>query len=114
VAGQAADAASAVAAALPVPAAPTASTPAAALPGAGGLQFQTTGESWIEVRDADGRVLLSRLVAPGEQITGLQGALPLRLVVGNAIAVRVSFGQQAIDLTPFTRDNVARLQWPPP
>jgi cytoskeleton protein RodZ len=79
-----------------------------------GLLIQTSGESWIEVRDASGRVLLSRLVTAGEQLTGLQGALPLRLVIGNAGAVRVNFRQQTVDLTPVTRENVARLQLPLP
>ncbi len=96
-----------------VPTLPAAGAPALAVAG-DGLLIQTSGESWIEVRDADGRVLLSRLVAPGEQLTGLLGALPLRLVIGNAGAVRVSFRQQPVDLTPATRDNVARLQLPLP
>ena len=96
-----------------VPTLPAAGAPALAAAG-DGLLIQTSGESWIEVRDADGRVLLSRLVAPGEQLTGLLGALPLRLVIGNAGAVRVSFRQQPVDLTPATRDNVARLQLPLP
>lgn len=99
----------------PAGSAPTAIGPSAAVAATGDeLQIQTSGESWIEVRDDNGRVVLSRLVAAGEQISGLQGALPLRLLVGNAVVVRVSFRQKPVDLAPFTRDNVARLQLPPP
>jgi cytoskeleton protein RodZ len=76
---------------------------------AGLVQLRTTDASWIEVRDAGGQVLLSRTVMPGESV-GLDGALPLRLVVGNAAATALGFRGQPVDLAAHTRDNVARLE----
>jgi len=73
------------------------------------VQLRTVDASWIDVRDAGGQVLLSRTVMPGESV-GLDGALPLRLVVGNAAATELGFRGQPVDLAPHTRDNVARLE----
>ncbi len=112
------EAASAIApAAVPAGSAADAGAPAAseAMPAAlgvalpGVLQLQVTAESWIEVVDARGQSLLSRLVRPGEEI-GLDGTAPFRLRIGNAGGTRVVFRGQPIDLTAFTRDNVARLE----
>lgn len=81
----------------------------ASVPVAGGmLMLRAASESWVEVRDAAGRVLLSRNLAPGEA-AGLDGALPLRVVVGNAEATQVTFRGQPVALVG-TRDNVARLE----
>lgn len=78
-------------------------------PAAGALLLRTSAESWIEVIDARGQTLLSRVVTPGE-VVGLDGAMPLRLTVGNAAATTVSLRGQPVDLAPRTRDNVARLE----
>ncbi|HEY6087765.1 MAG TPA: helix-turn-helix domain-containing protein [Burkholderiaceae bacterium] len=78
---------------------------------AGILTLRTSAEAWIEVQDVRGQILLSRLVQAGETV-GLDGALPLRLTVGNAAATQLTFRGQAVDLTESTRDNVARLQLP--
>jgi cytoskeleton protein RodZ len=85
----------------------TVAEPVAAAP-SGALQLRVSEASWIEVRDAAGRQLLSRTVQPGEAV-GLDGTTPLRLVIGNAPATTLSFRGRAIDLAPHTRDTVARL-----
>ncbi|HEU4460231.1 MAG TPA: helix-turn-helix domain-containing protein [Methylibium sp.] len=83
--------------------------PADAAPVVGGvLMLRAAAESWVEVRDAAGRVLLSRSLAAGEA-AGLDGALPLRVVVGNAEATQVTFKGQPVALGA-SRDNVARLE----
>ncbi|MEF7616030.1 helix-turn-helix domain-containing protein [Aquincola sp. MAHUQ-54] len=101
----------------PVAAAPAASVPAPAASGAGGgaaalvagpLVLRATAESWIEVRDGGGRVLLSRTLQPGETV-GLDGQMPLRATIGNAAGTQVSFRGQPVDVSA-TRDNVARLE----
>lgn len=94
---------------VPAGAADAASPDAAATPMTGVLQVRTIAESWVEVRDARGQTLLSRLVQPGEAV-GLDGVLPLRVTIGNASAVQISFRGRPLDLAPHTRrDNVARL-----
>ena len=76
---------------------------------AGAVQLRVNEPSWVDVRDARGQVLLSRIVQPGETV-GLDGALPLRLTIGNAAATQLSFRGQPITLIPHTRDNVARVE----
>jgi cytoskeleton protein RodZ len=73
------------------------------------LQLHAKTGSWVEVQDAQGQVLLSRHLRDGERL-GVDGALPLRVTVGNATGTMVSFRGQAVDLTPNTLGNVARLQ----
>lgn len=81
---------------------------AAAAAAAGSVVLRTSAESWVEVRDAAGVVLLSRMLLPGE-VVGLDGAMPMKLKIGNADGTRVSLRGQQVELQPFTRDNVARL-----
>ncbi len=88
------------------PTVPDAVTTAAA---SGVLQFRATAESWIEVTDASGQSLISRVLQPGESI-GLDGALPLKIKVGNARGTEVVFKGQPVELAASTRDNVARLE----
>ena len=78
---------------------------------AGVLQLRCTEESWVEVRDGRNQLLLSRNVQAGERV-GLDGALPLRLVIGNASATQLAFRGKPVNLEPSTRENVARLDLP--
>lgn len=72
------------------------------------LSVMFDGLSWIEVRDATQKVVLS-----GEFPVGttqkIMGTPPFQLWVGKASAVRVFSGERRIDLQPFTRADVARL-----
>lgn len=83
-------------AALPAPA----SQPALAL--------TFNGESWIEVRSADGRTLEKGLLGAGEQRSYGAGEVS-RVVLGNSAAVEVRQSGKPVDLTSFSRDNVARF-----
>ena len=73
------------------------------------LQVVATADSWVEVHDAQGHTLLSRTVVAGESV-GLDGALPMRVKIGNARGTRLKLRGDNVDLTPWTRDNVARLE----
>jgi cytoskeleton protein RodZ len=88
------------------PAASAAPSPTATT--AGVLQLRVSAESWVEVLDGRGQALLSRLLQPGETV-GVDGAMPLKVTVGNAGATQLSFRGKPIELAGFTRDNVARL-----
>jgi cytoskeleton protein RodZ len=79
------------------------------VPPAGAVQLRVNEASWMDVRDAKGQVLLSRMVQPGENV-GLDGATPLRLTIGNAAATQLGYRGQPIDLGRFTSGNVARLE----
>jgi cytoskeleton protein RodZ len=65
--------------------------------------------SWVEAHDARGNVLLSRTLQPGESV-GLDGALPLRLVIGNATATEVTLRGKRVTLGQPNRDNVVKLE----
>ena len=67
--------------------------------------------SWTEVRDRDGRVLLSGMNSGGTE-RSLSGNPPLELIIGNAADVSLTYRGQSVDLVPYTRQNVARLSLP--
>jgi cytoskeleton protein RodZ len=73
------------------------------------LRLTFSGESWVEVTQADGRVLLSQLNPAGSE-QRLDAVPPLKLVIGNAGDVAVEYRGKQIDLKPRTSaENVARL-----
>jgi cytoskeleton protein RodZ len=108
------DASGAAAIGAPVVTAPASAPTARAevspsTPTTGVLQVRATAQSWVEVTDARGRSLIARLLEPGESV-GLDGAMPMKLRVGNASATQVVFRGQPLELAAYTRDNVARLE----
>ncbi|MDB5808701.1 MAG: hypothetical protein JWN94_823 [Betaproteobacteria bacterium] len=90
---------------LKTSAASSGGTPSA---GAQVVRLRFVRESWVEIRDRDGRRIFSQLNAPGtEQV--VTGIAPLSLVVGNANGVRLTHNEQSVDLGPYTNVDVARL-----
>lgn len=72
------------------------------------LSFHFNEDSWVEVRAADGKVLLKQLnVAGSDQQLG--GEAPFTLTVGNAKGVALTLRGKPVDLVPYTRGAVARL-----
>jgi cytoskeleton protein RodZ len=94
----------------PPPSATASAPPAepARPPGTHELHFRFDEESWVEVRDANEKVIFTKLNRAGseERVTG---AAPLKVVVGNARGVRLTSDGEAVDLTPHTGVSVARL-----
>ena len=72
------------------------------------LYFKFDEESLVEVRDRNDRVLISRLNPAGSE-ERINVAPPLKLVIGNARGVKVTYGDEPVDLTPYTAVSVARL-----
>ncbi len=70
--------------------------------------FHFNEDSWVEVKSADGRVLMHRLNVAGSD-QQVDGEAPYSLIVGNAKGVALRFHGQPVDLGPYTRDQVARL-----
>ncbi len=75
----------------------------------GVLQFRANLPSWVEVVDARGQSLISRLLQPGENV-GVDGSLPMQVKIGNPAATQVVFRGQPLELSSRTRDNVARFE----
>lgn len=89
--------------------APVANTLRDASAVSGIVVFRPSAESWVEVTDAQGTVLLRRMLAAGEA-AGASGALPLSAVVGRADVTQVLVRGQAFDLKTIARENVARFE----
>lgn len=90
----------------PVPAAPT--LPVAAETTGSELQLDFGGESWVEIRDASGRMLMRQLNQPGTRVD-LKGQPPFDIVIGNAAETRMHYNGRPIDLAPFIDVTVARF-----
>jgi cytoskeleton protein RodZ len=75
----------------------------------GMVVFRATGESWVEVIDATGKVTLRRLLLAGEAV-GANGALPLRVTVGRADQTMVLVRGKPFDGESLVRDNVLRFE----
>jgi cytoskeleton protein RodZ len=71
--------------------------------------FKAKGESWVEVTDAKGVVVVRRTLAAGEEV-GASGVLPLAAVVGRVDATQVQVRGKPFDLSAVSRDNVARFE----
>jgi len=78
-------------------------------PPAGIAVVRASEPSWVEAHDARGNLLLSRTLQPGEAV-GLDGALPLKLVIGNAPATEVTLRGKRVTLGAPNRDNVVRME----
>lgn len=75
----------------------------------GQVSLRASADSWIEVVDAQDRVVFSRVLHAGETVA-LDAQPPLRLRIGNAAATTVLMRGEPVDLAPHTRVNVARLE----
>ena len=103
----------------PVPAAPAAPSaaetpaPEAQQPSAGGgaegrIRLEFDRESWVEIRDRDGKTLMSQLNPAGSRRVVI-GRRPLFLVIGSGAAVRLIYNDKPVDLKPYIQIEVARL-----
>jgi len=101
--------ASAPAAASVPPPVTTSAASAAAPAAADGLRVTATADTWVEVSDARGQILLSRVLPAGEQ-QDFSGAPPYRLRIGNVSGTRIAWRGAAVDLAAWSKDNVARLE----
>ena len=86
---------------------PAAAVATAAVQGA--LVIRAHKESWVQVRDAGGRVLLQKALAAGESYSA-EGSPPWRVVIGRADATEVIVRDQPMDLKAVSRENVARFE----
>ena len=71
-----------------------------------GLEF--AGESWVEIKDGEGKMLMSQLNPSGSRRV-VSGRAPMSLVIGNAANVRLTYKDKLVDLKPYIQIEVARL-----
>jgi len=71
--------------------------------------FSASGDSWLEVRNAQKAVVWSGVIKAGES-TRIQSPLPVSVVVGRAQVVTATLRGQPFDLKPHTQVTVARFE----
>ena len=102
-----------VASSAPAPAAVTTAPAAApeervATAGWRRIALQFEGESWVEIRSGNGKLLVSQLHLPGSERV-VTGVPPFAMVIGNAQHVRLSYNDKPVDLMPHVKVEVARF-----
>lgn len=65
--------------------------------------------SWVEVKQANGKILLSQLNPAGSRQV-IDGEPPFEVVIGNAANTRLKYNDAQVDLRPYFKVNVARLK----
>ena len=76
--------------------------------GSNRIQLEFDQISWVEIKQANGRVLLSQLNPAGTRQL-IEGVPPFDLVIGNAAHVRLKYNDKPVDLRPYFKIDVARL-----
>lgn len=74
------------------------------------LQFIFNEESWVEVKDSEGKRIFSQ-TSPGNTEKIVHGKSPFSLTIGNAANVKLVYNNEPIDLVPYTSKHggVARF-----
>lgn len=65
-------------------------------------------DSWVDVKDASGKILLSKMNHAGSLVR-LSGMAPLSIVIGHASGVHLFYKGKEVNLVPHTSVEVARL-----
>jgi len=75
------------------------------------MKISVSADSWVEITDASGQKLEIDLLRAGSE-KSYHGKPPFRFLFGRASAVRLSMDGRPVDITAYTRDDVAQLIWP--
>jgi cytoskeleton protein RodZ len=75
------------------------------------LHVSVSADSWVEITDANGQELEMDLLRGGSDKT-YHGKPPFRILLGRAAAVLLTMDGEQVDLTGFTRGDIAQLTWP--
>jgi len=91
------------------PAAAAAQAPVAAAAGEGLVSMKFTADCWIQVTDANGKVVASGLKRGGDSLD-VRGQAPMELRLGFARGAQVTYNGAAVDVTPHISGETARLK----
>lgn len=102
--------------AAPVAAAPTVAAPVATVgpastaPGDGAVQIRFAADTWYEVRDRTGKVILGGTAKGGDAVSGSGAGGPYKVVLGNVKGVEsLAHNGSPVNFKSADRNNVARL-----
>ncbi len=110
-AGEAMDFNSSKAASTPEATLSISSTPAVEATPAGAERIRVLAkfDSWVQIVDAQGRVLISQLMRQGMEQSVI-GQAPFKVKIGNSPQTQLFYRDQRVDLAPYTRADVATLE----
>jgi len=72
------------------------------------LRISAVGESWVEVTNGAGAVVVQRVLKQGDVIE-FSSAPPYKVILGRAEAAQVLVRGQPLDVMPYARNSVARF-----
>lgn len=72
------------------------------------MSFAANQDTWLQVVDADGKQVLSEIIAGGSE-KKLEAKLPLQVVVGNKNGGILKFNGVVVDMAPYGGKDVAKL-----
>lgn len=73
------------------------------------LRISAVAESWVEVTNGAGAVVVQRVLRQGDVIE-FSSSPPYRVILGRAEAAQVFVRGQSLDVMPYARNNVARFE----
>ncbi|MFJ5381993.1 DUF4115 domain-containing protein, partial [Cupriavidus sp. CER94] len=99
------------AAAAPAVAAPAAAAaPASTASGDGAVQIRFASDTWYEVRDRTGKVILGGTAKGGDAVAGSGQGGPYKVILGNVKGVEsLAHNGSPVNFKSADRNNVARL-----
>ena len=80
--------------------------------GRGRIRLTFDDDAWVEIRNAKGRKVYSKLHRSGEE-EEVEVSPPVALVIGNARSVHMNYNGRSVDLLPHIKVSVARLTLEP-
>jgi cytoskeleton protein RodZ len=84
--------------------------PPAPMPkGVAKLEFNATQETWVNVVDANGREVYSKIIFAGSR-ESIDVKPPVNVTVGNAGGTSMSMNGRPVELAPHSRNNVAHIK----
>ena len=82
--------------------------PLAVAAGEGLVALQFSADCWVQLRDANGKIVFGGLKRKGDSLQ-LAGKAPLELRLGYARGAQVSYNGAAVDVAPFISGETARI-----
>ena len=73
------------------------------------LEFNARQETWVSVTNAAGKTIYDKIIFAGSRET-IEAKPPLNVTVGNAGATSLNMNGKAVNLAPYSRNNVARIK----
>ena len=73
------------------------------------LEFNASQETWVNVVDANGREVYSKVIFAGSR-ESIDVKPPVNVTVGNAGGTSMSMNGKSIELAPHSRNNVAHIK----